>query len=124
MRYIIYLGNSHISWSSKKQLSVSRSLSEDEYRALATTTCEIQWLTFLLDDLKVIYKRHALLYCDNQSAIQMTSNQVMHERTKHGEIDYHIVRENISVGHLKLLDVASNLQLVDILTKILSATMF
>jgi len=92
MRYIIYFGNSPISWRSKKQCIGSRSSSMTEYRLLATTTCEMQWLKYLLDDISVIHKSPILLYCNNQSAIQITSNQVMHERTKHIEINCHIVR--------------------------------
>ncbi|WVZ06452.1 hypothetical protein V8G54_019798 [Vigna mungo] len=92
--FSVYLGDSLISWRSKKQPTVSRSSSEAEYRALATTTCELQWLTYLLDDLHVPVQRPALLYCDNQSALQIATNQVFHEHTKHIDIDCHIVRES------------------------------
>ncbi|XP_019173399.1 PREDICTED: uncharacterized protein LOC109168974 [Ipomoea nil] len=51
--YCVYLGQSLISWKTKKQATVSRSSSEAEYRALASTTCEIQWLLYLLADLQV-----------------------------------------------------------------------
>jgi len=115
--YIIYFGNSPVSWRSKKQPTVSRSSTEAEYRALAATTCEIQWLKYLLDDIGINHRSPAVLYCDNQSAIQIASNQVMHERTKHIEIDCHIVREKINNGLLKLLPVSSKSQLADILTK-------
>ncbi|XP_052727427.1 secreted RxLR effector protein 161-like [Vigna angularis] len=51
--YSIYLGSSLISWKSKKQATVSKSSSEAGYRALATATSKIQWLTFLLQDLQL-----------------------------------------------------------------------
>ncbi|XP_014499252.1 uncharacterized protein LOC106760317 [Vigna radiata var. radiata] len=63
--FSVYLGDSLISWHSKKSPTISRSSSEVEYRALATTTCELQWLTYLLDDLRVPVQRPILLYCDN-----------------------------------------------------------
>lgn len=63
--FSIYLGDSIISWRSKKQPTVSRSSSEAEYRALASTTCELQWLTYLLQDFRVAFIQPANLYCDN-----------------------------------------------------------
>lgn len=65
--YCFFLGSSLISWKAKKQNTVSRSSSSSEakYRALTSTTCELQWLTYLLKDLHV-----TLIYCDNQSALQ------------------------------------------------------
>ncbi|CAO2822826.1 unnamed protein product [Amaranthus hypochondriacus] len=51
--YILLLGNSPISWKSKKQATVSRSSSEAEYRALATASSEITWVVRLLEDLGI-----------------------------------------------------------------------
>nr|KYP70921.1 Retrovirus-related Pol polyprotein from transposon TNT 1-94 [Cajanus cajan] len=122
--FAVYLGHSLISWKSKKQATVSRSSSEAEYRALASTSCEIQWLTYLLEDFRLQFIRPALLYCDNQSVLQIACNQVFHERTKHIEIDCHLVREKVSNGLLKLLPVSSSAQLADIYTKALSPSRF
>ena len=115
--FSIYLGDSLVSWRSKKQPTVSRSSSETEYRALATTTCELQWLTYLLNDLHVSANQPALLYYDNQSALQIAANKVFHEHTKHIDINCHLVREKVQSGLIKLLPVASPQQLADIFTK-------
>ena len=80
--YSIYLGDSLISWKSKKQPTIFRSSSEAEYRALATTTCELQWLSYLLEDLHLPLSQPATLYCDNKYVLQIASNQVFHEHTK------------------------------------------
>jgi len=122
--YVIYLGQSPISWKSKKQPTVSRSSSEAEYRALASTTCELQWLIHLMHDLQIQVSQPSLLYCDNQSAIQIASNQVFHERTKHIEIDCHIVREKVQQKLIKLLPINTHLQQADILTKALPTPTF
>ena len=122
--FVVYLGESLISWRSKKQSTVSRSSSEAEYRALASTTCELQWLSYLLHDFRVLFLQPATLFCDNQSAIQIASNPVFHERTKHIEIDCHIVRDKVNAGLLKLIPVSSSMQLADIFTKPLTPVVF
>ncbi|KAI3788114.1 hypothetical protein L2E82_00783 [Cichorium intybus] len=115
--YCLFLGSSLISWKSKKQSTVSRSSTESEYRALATVTCEVLWLLKLLKDLGLNYKVPISLYCDNQSAILLSLNPVLHERTKHIEIDVHLVRDKVSEGVIKVVKVNSSEQIADILTK-------
>jgi hypothetical protein len=98
-------------------LTVSRSSSEAEYRALASAACELQWLLYLLRDLHVTCRKPPVLFCDNQSALHIAANPVFHERTKHLDIDCHIVREKLQAGVLKLLPVNSKDQLADFFTK-------
>lgn len=104
----VYLGNSLISWHSKKQPTIFRSSSEAEYQALASTNCELQWLNYLLEDFHIPFIRPTLLYYDNHSALQIVANQVFHEQTNHIEIDCLIVHEKITSGLLKLLPVSSS----------------
>ena len=122
--YSVILGDALISWKLKKQSNVSKSSSEAEYRALALLTCEIQWLLYLLHDLFISHPSPALLFCDNQSAIQLAYNPIYYERTKHIEIDCHIIREKIQQGIITLLPVTSSNQLADCFTKPLPLSQF
>ncbi|XP_047148460.1 uncharacterized mitochondrial protein AtMg00810-like [Vigna umbellata] len=115
--FCVFLGSSLISWKSKKQSTVSRSSTEAEYRALAATVCEIQWLHYLLQDLQVRETGTPALYCDNKSARHIAHNQSFHERTKHIELDCHVVREKLQANLLRLLPVRSDEQLADVFTK-------
>lgn len=112
-----FIGDSLVSWKAKKQTTIAKSSSEVEYRALASATCELQWLQYLLNDLHIILHKQPLLYCDNNSAIHIAANPVFHERTKHLEIDCHIVREKCQAGLMKLMPISTHDQVADIFTK-------
>ena len=115
--YSVYLGTSLVAWKLRKQNVVSRSSTEAEYRSMADVTREILWLQQLLRDFNIKVTATAKLFCDNKSAIYIASNPVFHERTKHIEIDCHIVRDQLKLGNLHTLHVTSATQLADILTK-------
>jgi len=84
---------------------------------MAMTVCEITWLQNLLLDLGIQPKLSAVLFCDNQSALHIAKNPVFHERTKHLDVDCHIVREKFKTGDIRLQKVSSGDQLADMLTK-------
>jgi len=65
-----------------------------------------------------------LVYCDNISAVYMTSNPVQHQRTKHIEIDLHFVRERVAIDDLRVLHVPASSQYADIFTKGLPTSVF
>ena len=87
-------------------------------------TCEIQWLTYLLQDFRVDFTAPAVLYCDNNSALHLAANPVFHERTKHIELDCHLVREKVRTGLIHLLPIHSQSQLADLCTKALPPKTF
>ena len=115
--YCFLLGDSLISWISKKQTVVAHSSTEAEYRELAAITAELIWLRWLLQDLGVDCSTTTKLHCDNRSAIQIVHNDVFHKRTKHIEIDYHFNRHHLFQGTLTLQSISSQDQLADIFTK-------
>lgn len=91
---------------------------------MADATYELIWLTTLLTELHCPPASPATLFCDNQSALYIASNPVYHERTKHIEIDCHVVREKLQSGFLKTLHVKTELQLADVLTKTVQPGLF
>ncbi|XP_019265012.1 PREDICTED: uncharacterized protein LOC109242633 [Nicotiana attenuata] len=112
-------GDSMISWKSKKQRTVSRSSADVEYRSMASTMAELTWIHGLLEELGMQVDLPMELYCDNKAAIQIASNPMYHERTKHIEIDCHFIRERLQQGMIKTSYVPSKDQIADILTKAL-----
>lgn len=122
--YCVFLGDNLISWSSKRQHTVSRSSAEAEYRGVANAVAEATWLRNLLLELHTPLSTATLVYCDNVSAVYLSTNPVQHQRTKHVEIDIHFVRERVAVGQVRVLHVPSSHQFADIFTKGLSTSLF
>ncbi|XP_074318806.1 uncharacterized protein LOC141655637 [Silene latifolia] len=122
--YCVYLGDNLISWSSKRQATVSRSSAEAEYRGVANVVAESCWLRNLLLELHCPIRQATVVYCDNVSAIYLSGNPVNHQRTKHIEIDIHFVREKVVVGQVKVCHVPSRYQYADIFTKGLPPILF
>jgi hypothetical protein len=87
----MYLGDNLVSWSSKRQNTVSRSCVEAEYRAKANGVAEATWLCQLLRELHAPLHPATLVYYDNIRAVYVSSNPVQQKRTKHIEIDLHFV---------------------------------
>ncbi|KAJ0550087.1 putative RNA-directed DNA polymerase [Helianthus annuus] len=122
--YCVFLGNNLLSWSSKRQPTVSRSSAEAEYRGVANAVAEVTWLRNLLLELHVPLLQASVVFCDNVSAVYLSDNPVQHQRTKHIEIDIHFVREKVRLGHVRVSHVPAPFQYADIFTKGLSRQLF
>ncbi|XP_074290257.1 secreted RxLR effector protein 161-like [Silene latifolia] len=117
--YIVSLGNSPISWRAKKQVTVSKSTAETEYRAMAAVTSELIWVKSFLASLGVFHMKPMRLFCDNQAAIHIARIPVFHDRTKHIEIDCHFVRQHLVNKTIATFHVRSKEQIADLFTKAL-----
>jgi hypothetical protein len=115
--WCMFLGDSLISWKSKKQARVSKSSTESEYRAMSTACSEIVWLRWLLAELGFSQSDSTPLHADNTSAIQIAANPIYHERTKHIEVDCHSIREALDNRVISLPHVSTTLQIADVFTK-------
>ncbi|GJV15772.1 ribonuclease H-like domain-containing protein [Tanacetum coccineum] len=122
--YCVFLGNNLLSWSAKRQPTLSRSSAEAEYRGVANAVAETCWLRNLLRELHTPLSSATLVYCDNVSAVYLSSNPVQHQRTKHIEIDIHFVRDLVAAGQVRVLHVPSRYQFADIFTKGLPSALF
>ncbi|GJX65028.1 ribonuclease H-like domain-containing protein [Tanacetum coccineum] len=124
LRVTVFLSNNLLSWSSKRQVTISRSSAEAEYRGVANVVAETYWLCNLLRELHSPLSTATLVYCHNVSVVYLSSNPVQHQRTKHIEIDIHFVRDLVSMGNIRVLHVPSRYQYADIFTKGLTTALF
>jgi len=121
---LVLLGTAPISWQSLKQKIVALSTCEAEYVAAATATCQAVWLRWLVGELTGEEARPPALMVDNQPAIALAKNPVLHDQSKHIDIKFHFLRDCIDGGQIVIEIVETGRQLTDILTKSLERLRF
>ena len=117
--FAVFIGPNLVSWSARKQATVSRSSTEAEYKALANATSELVWVEAVLRELGVQLRDISCLWCDNLGATYLSANPIFHARTKHIEIDYHFVRQRVVSKNLEIKFISSKDQVADGFTKAL-----
>ncbi|GJX93028.1 ribonuclease H-like domain-containing protein, partial [Tanacetum coccineum] len=123
--YCVFLGDNLLTWSSKRQDTLSRSSAEAEYCGVTNAVAETSWIHNLLRELHISLFTTTLVYCDNVSAaVYMSANPVQHQRTKNIEIDIHFVRDKVAACHVRVFYVPSRFQYADIFTKGLPYPLF
>ena len=115
--YIFQVGGTAISWRSRKQSCVALSTAEAEYIALSHAAQEAIWLRQLDTDLQSEPQEPTVIYEDNQAAICMSKNPQSHGKSKHIEIKYHFIREQISKKNIELKYCQTENMVADMLTK-------
>ncbi|KAG8494460.1 hypothetical protein CXB51_011869 [Gossypium anomalum] len=122
--YCFSFGSAAISWCSKKQPIVTFSSTEVEYIAATMAAQGCVWLKLLMKDIHCAVYSPVQIYCDNQSAVKLTSNPVFHARTKHIKVRHHFIREKVLDQEIALERITSNQQIADIFTKALGKPEF
>ncbi|GJW93316.1 retrovirus-related pol polyprotein from transposon TNT 1-94 [Tanacetum coccineum] len=112
------LGDRLVSWSSKRQKSAAISSTEAEYIALSGCCAQVLWMRSQLTDYGLGFNKIPM-YCDNKSAIALCCNNVQHSRSKHIDIRFHFIKEQVKNGVVELYFVNTEYQLADIFTKAL-----
>nr|GEY84106.1 copia protein [Tanacetum cinerariifolium] len=101
-----------------RQRSAAISSTEAKYIALSGCCAQILWMRSQLSDYGLVFNK-ILMYCDNKSAIALCCNNVQHSRSKHIDIRYHFIKEQVEQGVIELYFVNTEYQLADPFTKAL-----
>ncbi|GJZ02321.1 retrovirus-related pol polyprotein from transposon TNT 1-94 [Tanacetum coccineum] len=112
------LGDRLVSCSSKRQKSAAISSTKAEYIPLSGCCAQVLWMRSQLTDYVLGFNK-ILMYYDNKSAIALCCNNVQHSQSKHIDIRYHIIKEQVENGVVELYFVRTEYQLADIFTKAL-----
>nr|GFA96800.1 retrovirus-related Pol polyprotein from transposon TNT 1-94 [Tanacetum cinerariifolium] len=116
-------GDKLVIWSSKKQDCTSMSSAEAEYVSLSVCCAQVLWMRTHLTDYGFHFDKIPM-YCDSKVAIVISCNLVQHSRTKHIDVRYHFIKENVKKGIVELFFVGTEYQLADLFTKALPVERF
>jgi len=125
--YIYVLYGGAISWCSKRQTTIALSSCEAEYMAQTQASKEAIWLTRLLSELDLGYglpRAPVVIKADNQGAIALAKDPRFHSRTKHIDIQWHFVRDQVETGAIEFQWVQTSAMAADGLTKALTIEKF
>ena len=118
--YVFLAGGGAITWGSRKQTLITLSSTEAEYIALAEVGREALWLYNLYKELGFHIKEPVVIKEDNNRAMAMAKNAQYHKRSKHIDIRWHWIREQVNNGLIQLVECRDPQQTADILTKALT----
>ena len=123
---VFTLGGGAVVWRSVKQSSIADSTMEAEYIAACEAAKEAVWLKKFFTDLEVVpnMDKPIVLYCDNSGAVANSKEPRSHERGKHIERKYHLIREIVHRGDVAVMKIASQDNLADPFTETLLVKSF
>ena len=116
---MFYLNGGALSWRSSKQDTVADSTTEAEYIAASDAAKEAVWIKKFITGLGIVpsISDPVDLYCDNNGAIAKVKEPISHQRSKHILRRYHLIREIIERGDVKICRVPTDDNVVYPLTK-------
>jgi hypothetical protein len=108
-----------VSWKSSKQETIADSATEVKYIAASEATKEVVWIRNFVSELGVVSSCSSPidLYCDNNGAIAQAKEPRSHQKSKHILRRYHLIREIVKRGDVKICKVHTDLNMADPLTK-------
>ena len=111
------LAGALVSWRSKLQASVALSSTEAEYMACCFSAREAVWLRRLLHELGFEQTSPTVLHEDNSGCVSLSGNWRADQRTKHIDVQYHFVREQVEAKTVQVKRIATTKNVADALTK-------
>jgi hypothetical protein len=111
------MASSTITWFSKKQLITAMSTTEAEYIALSEAAREARWLRNLFSELGFAQTLLTMIRGNNEGSIAMSKNPQFHKRSKHIDLQYHSIREQVQQREIIVESCRTNNQTTDVLTK-------
>jgi hypothetical protein len=117
--YTFIIDGSAVSWSSRKQELVTLSTAEAKYVAVMHATKECIWLCRLTGELFPSLQTQTMLFCDNQAALKLATDDNYHACTKHIDIRFHFIRQVIASGTIKMVYCPTDDMMANMLTKVL-----
>ncbi|GJS74967.1 retrovirus-related pol polyprotein from transposon TNT 1-94 [Tanacetum coccineum] len=116
-------GDKLVSLSSKKQDCTLMSSAEVEYVSLSACCAQVLWLRTQLTEYGFHFNKIPM-YCTSKAAVAISCNPVQHSRSKHIDVRYHFIKEQVEKGIVKLFLVRTEYQLADLFTKALPEDRF
>jgi hypothetical protein len=115
--FLIMLGDSPLSWSSKQQAVIALSSCEAEYLASTYCTREVLWFRNLFAELGIPQTAPTTVFCDNQGMVACTHDPLAHSKMEHISIREHFIRDCIIKRLIDVIHVSNKENVADLFTK-------
>ncbi|XP_058775305.1 secreted RxLR effector protein 161-like [Vicia villosa] len=115
--YVFMLGGAPVAWSLRKEPVMALSSRGTEYIDDSLCACQATWMVKLFEEITDKYHGAITIKIDSMLAINLAKNPISHGRSKHIEIRFHYLRENVADGKMNLEHYRTENQIADIMTK-------